>query len=281
MSKLIRNLTSVKQFAFVAGKQFVLDPEQELRCVDELASEFLSQNPGTVDEVAEELAPGASVQDANARKATMWLANMTGDPDLPEKIEVRVKTKDGYKLEVFDNPYAKAITIRGEMDGGMREETDSQTGLQGLNLGKIPIAIPAYSRREVPYHIGQWLLNRDANGRFVTPPAQGRLVLSRQPSNFEPDMSWELDEMRCYLRMMDDKAVLGPSEEEVIEASKGDHDYESKLLSAKVQCMRRLHFRLAHPGKRLYSKAEFEGFRRGFEKKIKPPVVEAPSQPSI
>jgi hypothetical protein len=266
----LRNETAVEQSIFVGGRRHIIGPKAEITVEETLAKEFLMQCGDLVREVLEDESIGGVYEDA-AVAQTVWLANFTGNPDAPKTIKRRKKLGKGDWAYVDEpNPVAEPMDVVRSHDGGM-EEYATQDGPMGRNLGPIEIRVPRYQRRQLPKPIANWCLNREANNRLVH-SVGARLRLSRAPSAFEPNMTWELDDIRCYLEMMDRSAVLGPSEKDLAVAE----DKDLALRDARELCMRRLHFRLADLQYRLITRKEFDAYRANFEKPKAPePKVEA------
>lgn len=277
--KRIKNLTAVEQSIFVNNRRIVLEPRAEKDFESEVAVEILRVCEGLVEEVIETTEIGAVVMDT-VDTGLVWLANMTGNPDAPAAIKRKKRLPRGeWEWTDMQNPLAEAIDVFRELDGGMREY-DTADGLMADNLGKTEIRVPKFSRKPLPKDVAAWMLQRDANSGWISPYHRGRIKVSRPKSNFEPDLQWDLDDMRCYLQMIDRGANLGPSEDTVLrEAEASGADLVDAVREAKILCMKRLHFRLADPQYRLIGKSEYEAYRAGFEK-AKAPISQA-SAPSL
>lgn len=267
MSKIVRlkNLTPVEQSIFVGNRRVVLESFAEKDFEETVGNAFLQACDGLVEEVAEVAEPGAAYM-ADPDTGLIWLANLTGDPDAPKTIKRKKRLPRGEWEWVDDpNPLAEAIDVVRELDGGMREY-DTADGLMADNIGKSEIRIPKYGRKPFPKDIANWMLQRDANAGWISPNHRGRIGISRPKSTFEPDMGWALDDMRCYLTMLDRNAVVGPKESVVKEqAAATGQDVNDSVREAKILCMKRLHHRVAKRDYRLISKAEFDTFKATFE----------------
>jgi hypothetical protein len=289
MIKRIRNNTSIEQSVFVNNRRIILEPHAEKDFEDSVAEHFLSVCDGLVEEVIDAPEPGA-IHDDEVDTGIVWLANMTGDPDAPKTVRRKKRLPRGEFEWVDDpNPLAEAMDVVREHDMGMKEY-ETQDGLLADNLGKREVRIPKYGRKPFPRDLANWMLQRDANAGWISPHHRGRIIVSRPKSSFEPDMNWALDDMRAYLRMMDRNVDVGPSEAKVRANAEVTHnDVNDAVREAKTLCMKRLHKRVANPQYRLYSKSEFEEFRREFEKPEPvpqatetvevPPVVAASAAP--
>lgn len=276
----LRNLTSVEQSIFVDNRRIVLEPGAEKDFERAVAEQFLALCDGLV-EIVEEVVDIGSVKGEDPDMGIMWLANMTGDPDAPKTIKRKKRTGRG-EFEYVDvpNPKAEAIDIEREMDMG-QVEYETQDGPLADNMPKKLVTLPKYSRKAFPKEVGKWMLDRDAAAGWISAYHRGRVIESRPKSGFEPDRSWRLDDMRCYLRMLDREVDIGPSEEAVLEkAVASNEDPDAALLSARNLCLKRLHFRLAKREVRAISKVEFDAYKPEFLKqdaKRTPPAAPSAS----
>mgnify|MGYP001619221893 CR=1 FL=1 len=261
ITKVIRNNSGVDQYVVVKGRQVVLPARTEREMDISVAAKFLETCGVLVSEVLE---IGGTYTPKEAA-LTVWVANMTGDPDAAPEVSAKRTNRGHWEDVKVPNPLKEPRTLSRSMGGAMRENITPSGALEGINEFPSLITIPPYQRREMPSHVARWFLNRDRTGERHQ---RGAAIESRPPSNFEPDMKWPLDEMRSYLRLIDQNAQAGMSEEQVRKSaqrrknsSKTDEDYEVRL--AKETVMKRLFKRLANPAVRLPSRAEFTEFVTG------------------
>lgn len=255
--KIVRNLTAVDQSVVYKGTQITLRPKEEKPFVKEVADFFLAEAPLYVQEIEAE--NFGQPYEAPNDIADIWVANMSGDPDAPETVKVKKWHERQWSLVDVPNPKKDPITVGRDLDLGMTAYTDASDHPAALNLGKKRIAVPPYNRRKLPLAIGEWFLERDGS-QF--PTMRGVCIKSRAPSTFEPNMQWNLDDMRLYLKLTDASAVEGPSEAACVRsATKGNVEPELVLFEAKALCMKRLHKRLVDPQYRLPNKKEFDSFK--------------------
>jgi hypothetical protein len=264
--KVVRNKTTLEQQTFVDGKRYTLAAYEEKPFPDAVANSFLVESGEVVEQVTDSSIGGIYSKPVE-RLQTVWVANVMGDPDAPAEVEISIYDRDirRYKNVKVENQKRIPRPVTRQMGGGM-EEYQTEEGLMARNLPPTTITVPPFQRREMPAAIGTWFLTRDAN----IFPAQFRqqVVKSRAPSPNEPKMDWALDDMRCYLYMTDRKAILGPTQKEIEAANPDKSALELAIHEAKLLCMKRLHFRIAPEGAKVYGQKEFEEFRRGFEKPI-------------
>jgi len=272
--KTLRNSSNRPQPIVYEGMKFELKPLEERSFEVAVADKFLIDCAPTVKEV-DEKDIGGTFQ-AKAVEEQIWIANMTGNPDASETIvdkvyDTRMRT---WATQTGDNPKKPARPVVRKMKGNMQEYTSRSGHAEAFNLFPATIEIPPFKRRLLPKNIAVWMLTRDGNHDKHN---RGTIIRSRAPSNFEPDDSWELDDMRAYLRLMDDSAEIGPSETH-LSAEYGTEDIDYYIHAAKVLCLKRLHFRLADPTYRLFNRAEFNAFRENFEPS--PPSDSSPKSPT-
>lgn len=261
--KSIRNKTNVSQSIVYKGKQLILNPKEERAFPGDIADQFLEDCENYV-----ELTPlNLGMSNAKAEdKKTIWIANVTGNPDLPETIPyVKLSGKDRISTTI-PNPKREARTIARRFHLGMKEIQKGDGTLDGLNLGNMLISLEPFTRRELPKEIGEWFLHRDNLGEKEFTGACAR---SRAPTEFEPDMTWELDDMRLYLRLVDPKALQCRSDHEVrIQAVAAEQDVDIALFEEKALCMKRLFFRLIDTKYRVPTAMEFTKLKEAEEKRL-------------
>lgn len=146
-----------------------------------------------------------------------------------------------------------------------------------LNLGQKKLSIPAYKRTPLPKNEATWFVYRDAVAAGRGKPMS---VYSRAPSDFEPDMTWTLDDMRSYLKLTDADAVLGDSEETIERTVKkgrfkkyGQEAIDSAIDDAKRACLKRVFFRLVNPAFSLPTPREFSEFMGDKSSNVEPGIV--------
>jgi hypothetical protein len=254
MSNLVtvQNLSSRPKSIVYQGKQITIGPSTNETYQKEVADRFLSTHVGTVVNV--EAGLSQDVGDVTGVD-TMWVANITGDPDAPDMVTGEpYMNKQGEKvIPQFPNPRKNAMVVKRPYDLGQQPYIEKDGSESALNLAKIMVVIPPLGRRQLSKDIGEWMLNRD---RITDPGARGRLMKSRAPSSFEPDMTWPLDEMRIYIKLCDASKEVGASEA-TITAEGGDVD------AAKRTLWPRLFMLLVNPEVRLPTRQEFNEYMRG------------------
>ena len=262
--KTIRNNTLYEQFAVVKGKHWVLPPRtdtnSEQNVPAEVAEEFLKKCQGLVSEVkigGEFRAEGSE---------DIWIANVTGNPDAPDNVKVKdkySKRDGGWQTELVPNPKKDPIVVSRTMQGAMKEVMGADGTLEAENQLPITISVPPFQRIKLPKAQANWFLKRDAR---QAPTMKGCVIKSRAPSNFEPDMSWDLDDMRMYMKLVNSKADVGECEKDILVHKvngKPKKDGEMVLFRARQTMLKRLYFYLVDPKVTLPTKREFEEYKNG------------------
>tara|TARA_Y100000310_G_scaffold307095_1_gene348906 strand:- start:2370 stop:3299 length:930 start_codon:yes stop_codon:yes gene_type:complete len=256
----IKNNTGVPQSVVFKGRQIVLDAHGQGNFDSEVADHFIKNRSPLVSMVEEEpdIYEGATEM--------VWLANFTGNEDLPETVNVKQWVGGKWARADVPNLLREPIVIERWCDGGMQEYIAKDGAPESFNLAKIRFRLPPYTRRLFPKDLATWSLIRDATTEF-----RGGTVKSRAPTSFEPNESWSLDDSRGYLRLIDPSANVGPSETDVRskaakdpEAIKaGESGLQAYVDDAKRTLLRRLFFRVANPQYHLPLREEFNEFMRG------------------
>lgn len=258
MSELVtvQNLSSRPKSIVHQGRQITIDALASQSYVKEVADKFLNTHVGVVTNVENT----STVYDAQLPNSeTVWIANVTGDPDAPDKvIGDKYQTKAGWVIPEYPNPKREAITVTRRYDLGQKTYVAKDGAEEALNLEQIKITVPPFTRRQFPKEIASWMLMRDGMSDAA---AKGRIIKSRPPSSFEPDLNWTLDEMRVYLRLCDPSKDIGPNESEVRARSNGGSDAE--VDAAKRKLWPRIFMLLVDPTVRLPTRTEFNDFIRG------------------
>jgi hypothetical protein len=264
----------VKQTIIFKGAEVSIAPNDEQLMVEEVANKFLLDCQGLIEEVAEDF--GAEYQDNESGK--LWIANVTGNPDAPSMVQTRLfdsKLKRWVTADI-ENPIKAPRDLKEWAEGPMEEYTAKDGVAEALNHAGHYVRIPAFRRRQLDAGEVEWFMNRVSNAaRAANIPGYPVSVamISRAPSNFEPDTSWELNDIRMYLRLADPDAIIGPSEEEVLEqaAKDGVEEYEwaQRMNDAKRLEMKRVYFRLINPKYTLPTRATFNELKSRSKKRQK------------
>jgi hypothetical protein len=190
------------QSIFHNGQQIILQSYEEKLVAPEVAERFFETCPGLVSPVHEDI--GGEYVEEGDDKTYVWIANMTGDPDGPPNITKKIAEGKRWVTREVPNPKLQPRPISEKALGGMQEYIGKGGALEALNLFPTVFTVPPYKRRKLPTLTANWMLGRDAKCEREN---QGKLIRSRAPTQFEPDITWPLNEMRQYLRLMDPVAL--------------------------------------------------------------------------
>jgi hypothetical protein len=268
--KIVRNISSVPQQIVLGGKLIVLKPGDEERMDAKLADKFVRECEPHVEFVDEE---ELNVFDPDSANDIVWLANVTGNPAFPQKLPVRTlrqtqvegRIRKEWVTDMVDNPSAQAHPISRNYAPGQVSYTGRDGSYLTKTLPEITITIPPYKRRPVRKDIAEWFMRRDASSGAGH---AGSTIISRKPSNFEPDMSWSLDDMRAYLKLISSEmAELGPDEAELLKIAKRQkldaRGSELLLKETKEKVLKDLWYFVADRRYKLPTKAQFREYVSG------------------
>lgn len=262
--KRIYNQTAVTQSISWRGSQLSITPHEEQMVDEDIAQAFCERCADFVVAAAEEFATVATVDPA---QKNIWLANMTGNPDYPEKIELREWRDKRWQWTQVENPVKRPVNLKEYANGPMVEYTAKDGVLEALNMPGKFITVPAFQRVEFDAATANWFLERvnmsSPQSRTGTFP---KAVASRKPSAFEPDMSWDLNTILAYLKFVDPDCKR-PRDEQAVRKMAGKKKTEDELkqlvTEEKRLAMKKLYFRLVDPQYRLPGRKEFEEFLKG------------------
>ena len=259
----LRNATAVAQSVVYRGRQVVIEANGEESFDKELAEHFLSMRSPLVTKKAV-----SSTSFDGMAGDMVWLANVTGNKELPETISWRENINKQWVEVSVPNPKRKEITSKRMFDLGMKRYVAKDGAPEALNLGKMPIVIGPRDRVMLPKHIASWFMNRESRSEKSM---QGCVIKSRAPTGFEPTREWPLDDIRAYFRLLDPKADVGPSEAEVREiaakdevaVSAGPSGAQAYVDAARKDLVDRIFYRVADPQYTPPTKEEFTEFVSG------------------
>lgn len=192
------NHSEVAQHAYLQdGKRFTLTAHEVRPVALDVAEAFLAQRGKFVQVYVPAHIP------ARVGEATVWIANATGNPFKPERLPRSRVNRLTSQEEFYEIPNPLRVARPVEFD--MNKEQKVAKNRDGVNESfSFPperVKIPPTTRVPVPLTVAEWLLRRDGQ---MLEENQGSLVQCRAPTDFEPNMSWTLDEMLLYAELMDD-----------------------------------------------------------------------------
>lgn len=274
--RTVKNVSGVPAVAEMHGLTHELQPGESKIVTLALAEAFQKQCPDQVQTAGQARIGG--VAEESGPPKTIWLANMTGNPEVPDRVTVKSgydRQRSKWFSDEIDHPHKKPRVIYRVMNGGQVIYTDPEDGKDtGMNLGPKVVEIPPYSRKEFDINTARWMLNRDARSGW---PTAGAIIKSKAPHPDEPDESWELDKLVCYLSMLDRSAKLPPRVPQITKEVKRqlrsmpnpekreraiEQTIEQRILDAKSDALKKIFFRVAKPDSRVVTRAEFEDYYR-------------------
>jgi hypothetical protein len=267
----LKNNTGVPQSIVFNGKQIILDANQEKDFIQVVADKFVEMRSPLVSAVEEDIGGIYEEED----DGLVWIANVTGNPDAPDKVMAKVYVDRRWQMVEVDNPKKEPRMLANKFDMGMKSYIAKDGAVEALNLPKKNIELPAFKRRALPSHEAKWWLNRDA---IAEPAIRGCSIKSRPPTEFEPNPKnvddWSLDDLRAYLKLMDPGAEMGRSESSVVsEAKKRGHrkpeEISAHIEEEKYLITKRIYFRLVDPQYAIPTKSQFLEFVHG-QKEVQP-----------
>ena len=267
----LKNNTGVPQSIVFNGKQIILESNREQDFIQAVADKFVESRSPLVSVVEEDV--GGVYEDED--DGLIWIANITGNPDAPEKVLSKLFVDRRWQMVEIDNPKREPRMLVNKFDMGMKSYIAKDGAIEALNLPKRRIEIPPFKRRALPSNQAKWWLNRDAISEAAI---RGCSIKSRAPTEFEPNPKnvddWSLDDLRAYLKLMDPGAEMGRSEASVVsEAKKRGHrkpeEVSAHIEEEKYLITKRIYFRLVDPQYSVPTKSQFLEFVHG-QKEIKP-----------
>jgi hypothetical protein len=252
----IQNLSDVEKKVIFRDRIEKLLPYNTREVHPLLAAKFFEVFPHDVVEYSP-----AKMPQPEPGEDIIWVANMTGNPFVPATVTLK-RIKDGQEIDyVVPNPLRKASPLRQMMGVGQKWQKNIKTGEEEcLNLPKIEIVLPAYQRLRVGRQMADWLLRRDgAQERHHV----GKIMVCRGPSYFEPNESWDLDDIRLYAEWIDTQTFVRnhPEHGDVLGPAKFELPNEEAIHDAKVDLLHKLFFKLVDQRYGLLTETEFDTVR--------------------
>ena len=200
-----------------------------------LAKMFIDGCEGRVIEYIPELIPTQpGVED-------IWVANNTGNPNFPKTYEYKITNKLTKQQETVseNHPNAEPRTLHFEFDRGQ-----VKTANNVINVPNQLVRLPAFSRRRVPETVARAWLSSQAMG---DPAAREALVISRQPSEREPNESWDLDEVVAFALCLHKDFEHKFQARSVKMMGKTAKPSSADILNEKRRVLKALYFFLINP----------------------------------
>jgi hypothetical protein len=192
----------------------------------------------------------------------VWIANMTGSPFVAATFEVY--QGDDKPPKVYQNLLFKAQPLtftwyRGQENIGTPEEPFYK------NVPPITIEVLPFRRDPYPKRIADWLVQRCQTAPF---PYTNLLREVRAPSDFEPNETWSLADMRLYASMIDPEFFTRDFLNEKFPREESIKD-PSRVGEIKQLLYQYLFFRLVDDEFSLVTREGFEKRRKELEGEVK------------
>jgi hypothetical protein len=248
---LINNDTREKIAYTSDGESFTLHPQEMRSFPVEVARLFLAQCSHWVSEYTEQELP------RKQNEAIVWIANMTGDPRLPKEVSRSVSRNGQDTTVMMPHPRREpqALSFWFKPDQIIEDAGDDSYLSETFDPVKIRVTIPPWTRKLVGESMSWFLLQRDGLTGDVA--KRGAIVNCRAPSEYEPNVSWDLDKIRAYAHMVDSEFF---SRSRLTSTWKQESAYANKLEAseARRQLLRAMHYWLCDSRVSLPNKAAFE-----------------------
>lgn len=171
------------------GRRYTLPPSHVVPFPEDVAKVFLRDCSKFVKIFQQVFVP-----DSQPGMPKAWIANATGNPALPLTIEVtRVVHGENTRM-TLPNPLRQAMPLSFKIHRS-QEVTKDQDGEHTWNWPPDVLCLPPYERVAVPANVAMQLQNRDG---MQDAAYRGRLITCRPPSAFEPNESWEYEDLRAW-----------------------------------------------------------------------------------
>lgn len=247
----IHNGSEVPQHIYdETGRRHALEANQVLPMPAKIAKLFLAERGRFVS-----IWRPVQVPPGQVGEPTVYVANITGSPFLPEKVAHKYMDKATKleKVEHIANPLRVPFPVL-RMYPQPQKVILSPGGTQTtLSTPPLPVRIPPWHRLPVPKSCADWILRRDAQ---QDDKMAGALMEARAPTGFEPNDTWELHEILVYCRMVDDSAAGWLTEREVWKAIESNDDV--KIAEFKIKLLNTLFYRIVDDRWSLPTKQAFD-----------------------
>jgi hypothetical protein len=250
--KYVRIRNNSREFlaSVYQGQAVRFEPAGQVGCVRDLLPDVAEKVLRDLGDKVAILEPGKSA-DLTPDKFygdSMWLANLTGDPDAPEKVPVgqRENKVTGQMEELLaPNPKASPQHISEHM--GQVEKFVSKQGVTFTTTIPTPaVNLAPYERIKVPKAIAKTVLLRDRSRGVHA----GLVIEARPPLPNDPSMDWDLEKLNAYFMLIEPTALaFGElvTEDSLRAKHPGQAAFELALYDAKFKMWSRCYLRAVNP----------------------------------
>ena len=261
----LQNTTSRTLTYLIAGRRYELTPQgtegSSMPVSEGVAAQFLDHFKDNVRIISE-----SETTEYNAPvvvKSTVWLANVTGNPDAPREI-VHGYVKQGPeqgKAIMGSNPDVEphTVSVQCYAGGGQISKPGPDGQYNCVSGRKKLFFIRPFECKEFPWTIAEQFLGREANKTIDQPPA---IVKARDLRELEmaPSMKMELNELRYLHTLMHPEGLHGPNEQQVRDSIEDDDDADLAVYKAKYELWKRCFILAVDPNALPIKRKQYEQF---------------------
>lgn len=186
----------------------------------------------------------------------VWIANVTGNPHAKDEVDVSKIVDGKERWNRIPNPHRKpqALKFRMHQDQIWYGPPDDR---KCLNPAPFDVHIPPYERVQLSANMADTILNRSM---FVSAVEEkGKVRPCRAPGQFEPNVTWQLDDIRMYANIVDGKLFSLEALETTYKAEASYAGDKNAIAEAKLALLHALFFCLIDDA---FSLPTREGFER-------------------
>lgn len=260
----VRNRINQPVSVIFNGKRVVIEAFEEMSMPQLVANKFLEAHPNSVENTLDD-AFGASMTPQETPK-TMWLANVTGNPDAPESFKYeRFDKVTGKMIDVFEaNPNRKPRLLKYAMKGAEVLEKNKDGVTESTYRPGRYFELSPYRLMEVDADVGRWIMQREMRARTAGGTA---CVIARKLPEFSPNYSWSIEDLRTYLTLLrdcdlrDTKKYGATTAMLTSQFGSKPKELELRIHDAKRALMKYIYFCQINPSIPLPTREEFEEAR--------------------
>lgn len=268
--KWLRNDGVTPAECIYEGRKFSIEPGETRRFASHVADVML-------EECGDDVVWDADFEYRDdlraALDANVWVANMTGNPLYPETVAIQ-KYDPVSRRQYTDSvplPAREPKHLIREMKGGS-EIVSGRSGSEQRMKDPVRISIPPHRRIRLRENEADWFLKRSSNAaQHSGAPTASDAIRSRGPSDFEPDYSWDYDDVLLYAELVDARLVRNAPNKQALLAhrdmQKRKDETPQKLAARQKRHLKnkvrefidtQLFYFLANPRVKLPTKTEFD-----------------------
>lgn len=165
---------------------------------ESIADKFLTER----GEFVRIYSPSVIPKQKSVDEPMMWIANVTGDPDAPETVELEDQTRQGPVKRQYNHSCHRERPIEYKMHVDQKVVKDASGLPFALNLPPVKIRLLPMDVVQVPYHVGQFVLGRASSLLAVDEKLGAPVREIRRPGDFQPNQTWTIADIWLYMQLM-------------------------------------------------------------------------------